>query len=308
MEVIISKEKYNHLYNEVKETCSPFVAPSWLDTTSTHWDAIVAIKDGTIISGLAFSIKNKLGLTGLTMSSATPYFHFIHHHSVTSSEQNAAIHAIINNLPKFNYVNFIIEDTIDALPWQWSGFKTSNRVTCIIYNQPYAEVYSKYNSNLHGHIKAASKNLIIKLDDHPDNLINCMQATFNKQGLNLPISKEKIQKLHQANKKISHIFSAYDQDGKVHGSTMTIENNHTRYNLFSGRKQDAARGANALIHDHIIKNTMDLGLNYDFEGGNIEAIGLFFKSFGAEEAKMTRVYKVSNKFLEFYLHVKRRFD
>ncbi len=302
MIVLRDKEAYRKLYDLNRDENSVFTSPYWLDVIVPDWQCIVVSDEKEVVAGFAYSAKKKYGLTAITMPYQTPYTHIIFSsdHSINRKKVSKLI---IENIPSVILISLSIDYRQNPLPWKWCGYSLGIDNTHIIDETDYKIMTAARHVIVH-----ASKSLSVKEIFNIDEFYKCLSYTFKRQNLDDSFSKEVLEKILSQNKLNGKMLGAIDNEGTIHACVLIVEDSGKCYNLLSGRIDNATRGAVAILHDYLIKETIAKGKVYDFEGGNKESIGQFFQSFGAKQANNTRVVKTKNKLINLLINLFNKYN
>lgn len=308
---MVTRDKISYiLFSEKHKDVLPlFYWPEWLDTVCEgQWDALIFNKNNEIIAVFPYHFKKKYGLSAIIAPILTPYCGDFYLKDVDNESKSHVQSEFIKKLPKVFYYNI----GLHPLNTQKSGylhyhFKFKTRYTHIIKNRMFDDVYSNFDGTVKAHIRKAEKSLKVIKNWDIDSLWSNINQTLTRNEVNISFDKSVITKIVTNFGERVTIYHAIDSDNKSHASVLTIEDNHTVYHLLSGRKSDATRGANAFIVFHTLKDTMEKGKNYDFEGSSISSIATFFRSFGSEVTTFNQVYRSKFRITDYLIKMMGKF-
>lgn len=187
---------------------------------------------------------------------------------------------------------------------QWSENQVSNPVFFsekrVNLTLPLGELYNVLELNYNKNRKRVLKRL--KQEDYIiecteiENDINLCIDDFCKQlgGRFENVKEENYDKLKYALSKISNTAKLYVVKVILRGETCSevlfVEFNHRiTYLLAYTVEAYTSTGVGSLIVDVVIKNNQHTTKKIDFEGGEIEGIAKFYKSFGAKEENYHKI-------------------
>ena len=307
--VVRDKNLYKSFCEIHSQTLPLFYSTKWLDTVcENQWDALLYKRGEEIIAALPYHRRKKYGLSAIIGPVLTPYCGEWYIDSVIESEKANIQHELIKALPKVFYYNLGLHHTNKELTaYTSNNFKVKTRYTHIIKNKTFQQAYDAFESTTKAHIRKAEKSLQIVKNNDTDALWVNLNQTYQRSKIKVAFNKSMIEKICGNFKGKVNVYHAVDEYNTAHASVLTIEDNHTVYHLLSGRNDDAIRGANALIVYHTVKDTMEKGKNYDFEGSSIPSIATFFRSFGSEVVTFNQVYKSRYRFTDVILKMMGKF-
>jgi lipid II:glycine glycyltransferase (peptidoglycan interpeptide bridge formation enzyme) len=278
----------------------------WLDAVAPNtWDAVEIDKDGEVIARLPYVVKNKMGLTLLTMPKLTPLLGpWLQESTAKYSKQLAQekdlYGALIEKLPSYDYLvlNFHYSMT-SWLPFYWHGFKQTTRYSYVLENiQDLDLVWAGFQENIRREIRKAQKKVIVRKDLDVNKFLDINLLTFQRQGKNLPYSRELVQNLdaacdrHQARQ----MFFAEDPQGRIHAAIYIVWDRNSAYYLMGGGDPELRNsGATSLLMWEAIKFAATVTKKFDFEGSIVEPIERFFRAFGGRQIPYFQVSKTSQR-------------
>jgi Acetyltransferase (GNAT) domain len=278
----------------------------WLDAVAPNtWDAVEIDKDGEVIARLPYVVKNKMGLTLLTMPKLTPLLGpWLRESTAKYSKQLAQekdlYGALIEKLPPYDYLvlNFHYSMT-SWLPFYWHGFKQTTRYSYVLENiQDLDLVWAGFQENIRREIRKAQKKVIVRKDLDVNKFLDINLLTFQRQGKNLPYSRELVRNLdiacdhHQARQ----IFFAEDPQGRIHAAIYIVWDRNSAYYLMGGGDPELRNsGATSLLMWEAIKFAATVTKKFDFEGSIVEPIERFFRAFGGRQIPYFQISKTSRR-------------
>lgn len=261
-------------------------ALSWyLDISSPGWAALVNESEGNYLSVLPLTIKRKWTISYMAQPFLSQQLGFF-----SKKQDNAfieeALDFIINKFVLIDY-NFHSLNT-EALRKGKHAQLFRERVThCLHLGPSYQELLANYSSDRKQNIKRALKHLLqVQKSDDFHSLINMFRAMKGEE-LNMLKSEDyqKAANIYEVCKyKAKEIlYFAVDKDGnKLAGGLFLLFQKRIIYIFSIASEEGRKKSAMNLILDEVIREYAGTDHVLDFEGGEIDGIGKFFKGFGAE--------------------------
>ena len=290
----------------MKEVNSIFQQPWWLDAVAPDaWNVVEISKGNDILARLPYFIKKKKGLTLLTMPKLTQTLGVWlapskGKYAKQLAQQKELMNDLIEQLPSFDYFcqNFHYSMT-NWLPFYWKGFSQTTRYTYVIENlENLDQVWAGIQPNIRNKIRKAKKQVIVKTDLDIGKFFDINSLTFQRQGRNLPYSREFVQSLDTAcvKHKARRIFYAEDAQGHIHAAIYIVWDQNSAYYLMSGSDPELRKsGANSLLLWEAIKFSTTVTQRFDFEGSMIEPIERYFRAFGARQVPYFQISGMSRR-------------
>ncbi len=299
MKISSDKNLYINFINNNANDMPLFFFTEWLDCLCgpDNWQVGLVLEESTPIAVMPYFIKQKYFFKAATMPSLTPFLGmWIQKNS--QEKYNECLELLLRNFSKYSLINFSNHFSyISSNPiLTHFDYKVIERNTYIISNMPYEEVKNNYIKSLRSDLRFATQKLIVENQNNVADLYAMMQITFKSQGQKMPIDISLLEKIFNNEKFNARIYTARELNNTV-ASIMTVEDNTTAYYLLSGRSKESPRGAVALLLDAAIKETMEQGKDFDFEGSSIPSIAAFFKSFGPIHKTYSNANKINNSAL-----------
>lgn len=285
---------------------SIFQQPWWLDAVSPdRWSEVVVKKNDEIIARLPYVKKRKYGLTLITLPVLTqtlgPWLKPSTAKYVNQlAEQKELMNSLIEQLPQSDYFVSNFHYSIENwLPFYWNGFTQTTYYSYVIENlQDLDLVWNGFQENIRREIRKAKKHAIVRTDLDLNCFLDINSLTFERQGKNLPYSRELIQRLDDAcvKNQARQMFFAEDPQGRIHAAIYIIWDNKSAYYLMGGGDpQLRTSGATSLLMWEAIKFAATVTKKFDFEGSTIEPIERFFRAFGGRQIPYFQVRKNSRR-------------
>lgn len=280
----------------------------------TNWSVGLYEEDEIILAAWPFYLKKKYGIEYITMPPLTPYLGIVasdvnrtRKNSTRFSKEKKIINYLLNQLPRVRLVTcHFYPGFLYGLPLIWSGFSQSTRYT---YRMDLSlapeEVWQLMDSEQRNRIRRATESITVKEGEDTELFMRLNRASFAKSGNDIPYTESwfKSFDLELKKRKKRKIFFAYDRSGKPCAANYTVFDSHTAYCLGIGMDIGAEKGANALLMWQVIEHYLTGPQTiFDFEGGNIERIERFFRSFGGELQTYSRFHK-QTKWMQILLSI-----
>lgn len=303
-------------YCKTVENLPVFFNYWWLDAVSSNgqWFPLLSRNRNNEITGIwPIYYELKLGQKLIKMPPLTPYLgplikeptHLTKRNSIYSYKRKV-LNQLIKQLPDFVYFNILCHPSFDQLlPLKWQGFKQTNELSYIIndISDP-KSVYDGFESSVRNKINKAENIFIVVQDKNPEPLIKLMEATFQKQGLDNRIKLSFLLNLTKAITENNGRYSIFyaKQDDQYMAGNFIVYDQLTAYNLLAGAEPICVKdGPVPYIVWRAILDASTKVKKFDFEGGLIEPIESFFRSFGAEQMHYSRFIKTKNRLTDLYL-------
>jgi hypothetical protein len=278
-----------------------FLQPWYLDAVCEGgtWDAALVQKNGRAVAALPYFLKQKLGWRYVTMPQLCkqmgPYL--LPEYRELKWEMRL-YEELIGQLPRglaafeqnFNYqVN-------NWLPFYWKGFKQTTLYSYVLSLESSEElIFKNIEKNYRQKIRAAETRLTVQDDLPLSELHRLVGMSFERQGLESPISFPFLQKLYAALSEhhACKLFFASDPvTGQLHSAALLAWDNTSAYYLMSGDDPGLrASGAAVLLKWAAIRYVKnELGLPcFDFEGSMMRGVEQGRRDFGAQQRPYFRV-------------------
>ena len=313
--MISEKEKYI-AYCQNNPDIPIFYNHWWLDAVSGngHWKALIATdKNGKAQGVWPLYMEKKFGQSIIKMPTITPYLgphikepsHLTKLNSIYSHNRKT-LNQLIEQIPDFLYFNVMCHPSFkQLLPLKWKAYKQTNELSYVIEDiRDTKKVYADFASSLRNKITKAEKILTIEKTEILEPLVSLIDKTFSKQNLTNKISLSFLQKLTKAIKENGGdymIIYAKKGDAYIAGNLIVLDKT-TAYNLLAGADPKFLNeGAVPLVLWNAISSCSDKVKQFDFEGGLIQPIEIFFRSFGAQQLHYFRFIKTKNVLTDLYL-------
>mgnify|MGYP001563138926 CR=1 FL=1 len=314
---MLNREKYR-LFCEQEKTIPIFSQAWWLDLVAgDDWGVCLVENGEEILASMPFVTKKYYGFTLFSHPPLTqnlgPWLKPSQaKYSKMLSQQKDWLQALIDQLPKYDYFNQNWHYTrTNWLPFYWRGFEQSTRYTYVIEDLSDIEgVWHALQENVRREIRKAENKagITVRTDLLIDDFIELNEMTFQRQGMQMPYSKDFVKTLAENAKQRNQCqwFIGQDKAGQNHAGVLIVWNEQSAYYLMGGGNPTLRNsGATSLCMWEAIKLASTVTKVFDFEGSMIEPIERFFRGFGAMQKPYFAITHKPSKVLNTMLCLKR---
>ncbi|MEQ9552810.1 MAG: GNAT family N-acetyltransferase [Coleofasciculus sp. G3-WIS-01] len=291
---------------EIPYVNSIFQQPWWLNAVAPdRWSEVVLNVGDKIVARLPYTIEKKFSLTLLRLPPLTqtlgPWLRpSAAKYTNQLAEQKELMSELIKQLPAYDYFAQQFHYSItNWLPFYWNGFNQTTRYTYVIENLEDLDlIWHEFRENIRREIRKAQKQVRVRTDLGIERFLDINLLTFQRQGEELPYSRELVRRLDAAcaERQARQIFFAEDAKGQVHAAIYIVWDNNSAYYLMGGGDPKLrSSGATSLLMWEAIKFTSTVTNKFDFEGSMGEAVERFFRAFGARQIPYFRVTHMSRR-------------
>jgi len=174
----------------------------------------------------------------------------------------------------------------DLQGFLWAGFQAELYYTFVIDSgTPPEGVLARRSDGHRGHISKAERlGIQVEVRDNLDAFLDLHRKTFNHQGLEMPYDDSLIGRLFLAAKArgCAKIYFATEPGGGHVAGLLVVSDARTCYQLAVGT--DHARGSSGggnLAEWRAIRDALESGRAYDFEGSALRGVERHYRSWGA---------------------------
>lgn len=270
---------------------------------------------GELAAFMPVFIKSKWGIKAWVMPPLTPYGGIFFLPSVYEGKRTAVYTKmkkytaeILKQAPKPAFTSIT---TLPAFPdtqvFNWQGWQNRFRYTYRIDHKPGLEDFQlNLSSKTRNGIEKGKADLEVKRSQDLDLFFLLNKATFDRQAVEMVYNQDVVKAIYEGLR--NHPFFGVEmlvsyENGEAVAGIMVLRDASTMYYLLSGRKSTAHRGAVSLLIYEAITEAISQGLQFDFEGSNLEGIEPFFRSFGGELTPVCHHLKAGNLFWKVLLTV-----
>jgi len=200
--------------------------------------------------------------------------------------ENDLHRALIEGLPKFVSFRQNFSYNVEYwLPWHWSGFSQTTRITYVIENlSNLEEVFLQFDQKVRTDIRKAEKSVRAIRVENIELFLPVHRKVFDRQGMRLPYSADLVRHLDAAAgaRDCRAIFLAMDGRDRIHAAVYLVWDSGSAYYLMGGGDPELRNsGATSLCMWEAIKFAATVTAKFDFEGSMLQPVERFFRGFGA---------------------------
>lgn len=292
-----------------------FSNPWWLDAVAPgSWAEAVIEKGGKMHARLPYVIKQRRGLTMLTMPPLTqtlgPWLRpYPGKYSNRLSEEKQLLTELIEQLPRFDLFQQNFEYSMtNWLPFYWKGFQQTTRCTYVIEDLTDLDaVFEEFAQSKRKNIRKASELITVKYDLPAKDFYDNHLLTLSKQNERISYSLELFERLYCSayERQAGKTFYCVDDNNNLHSAIFVVWNEYSAYYLISTIDPDFRNSGSAtLLIWEAIRFLADKTQRFDFEGSMIEGVENSFRSFGAKQIPYHQVSKVNSIPLKMYQDIR----
>lgn len=171
------------------------------------------------------------------------------------------------------------------MPWQRRGWQQHTRYSYVIPadlspRQAWAGLAGRTRTVIR---KAERQGINIEISDDLTTLYQLTELSFRQRGSALPFTYEALARLDAAaaTRGSRRLYLAYDAEGRAHAAVYTVSDQVATYNLLQGSDPALRQsGAAAALLWRAIRESLEAGRRFDFEGSRIPGVEEFFRGFG----------------------------
>ena len=283
----------------------------WLDALAGDdgWSVAVVEKGGQVVASMPYVIRKRFGRIILGHPQLTqtlgPWMREVDGKQATRlARQKDLMQQLIADLPRYDHYseNWHFDQT-NWLPFHWAGFTQTTRYTYRLSNlSDQQKLWNGLRENIRTDIRKAEGRfgLQVRTDLGLDAFLRLNIQTFERQGMDLPYSKNLVARLDDAcvRRQARQIFIAEDEQGRAHAGVYLVWDQSSAYYLMGGGDPELRKsGATSLCMWEAIKFASTVTKSFDFEGSMIEPIERFFRAFGAEQTPYFAVSHTPSKLI-----------
>jgi hypothetical protein len=305
-----NKDKYKE-FCRTENSIPIFGKAWWLDALcGENWDVCLVEEGSKIVASMPYyKSYNKFGMLLILNAPESqflgPWISELNlGHSKKLSLEKKYFDDLITQLPKYSHFEQKWHyKNKNWLPFYWRGFDQTTNYTYKLLNITDLDaIWSGLNSNIKGDIRKATNryNLNVRTDLGVDEFLDLTSKTYERQGMDLPHSRDLIKRLDDACRinNARRIFIAEDELGQYHAGAYVIWDNDCAYYLMGGADPKLrTSGAMSLCMWEAIKYSSEVSRTFDFEGSMIESIEKFFRSFGAIQVPYFAISRTPSKLI-----------
>lgn len=301
-----SQKSFYRKWAEGQDKLPLFYRPDWLDCVcgAEHWE-VVLVKDdrGEVLGVLPFYQSKKGFWTKILNPPFSPFMgpYLIYpkekkDHFSRYGFEKKVLQQLAEQLPKSPFTKLRWRPEIQNwLPFYWAGFQQTTAYTFVIEaDQTPGQVYANFKNTVRGDIEFAERHYTVFPSDDPAAFFTLNRAVFEKQDMDLPYTFGQFSKVEAflKSKKQGRILLAKNRETeKIEAGIFVLTDGDRAYLLATGKVENAGRGALALLIWEAIKESIEEGKMFDFEGSMMPGVEHFFRSFGGRMVPYLVVYR-----------------
>lgn len=299
----------------------------WYEAWDIEFDIYAAInEDGEIESGMPIYISrfpgtpkamDLLGVRGVTIPPLTPINGPVFKACAKTSRptiythvKNEILHSL-GSLPRADFYDFHLwRFCNDLMPFIWNGFETQVLYTYLIP----AENVNTWQNNMSKKARRFLKDARIAAEKEGfseiltgvplEEMDQPFRATMKAKNFQvsqyskMPRWWETVKK-----RKAGMSYLIRDKEGRPACASIMVWDNRTAYALMNGIASDIRSDGNInmLLFERMIKDALDMGLDFDFEGSSLLGVERFYRGWGGEMRPCFRATKMPSPIVYFGL-------
>lgn len=284
-------------------------------TTWWHraWDADVDVyarrsDDGSFVGGIALHTARYLGVRAVRRPPLTPFNGPVAapsgktKRSTRYSQNRRRISEIMAACPRLGLYDFVLppgED--DLMPFIWNGYGTSAKYTYVIPASEKDLWESGMSSRNRRTLERAREDVesggqTLVIDPPVSEVAGLLAGTAEVKGFSSRRSTERLPAWWDAvsSRDAGRLYLLRGPDGRPACATVLVWDRRSAYYIAGGMRRDL-RGEsrlNFVLIERMIRDAHELGRDFDFEGSIVPGVELFFRRWGGELRRETRLVKI----------------
>lgn len=290
---------------------TPFQEPWWLEATAPgRWDAVEIERGGETQAWLPFTVTERHGARVLGMPSLTqslgPWIRDTGAgYTRALSREMSLYKELIDMLPEHDFFKqHFAPNVTNWLPFYWEGYSQTTRYTYTLdLSQTADELWGGMDKRNRSRVTKGRESLQIASTETGglETLLDLSELTFQRQGRELPYSREFVRRLDSAIQKHSRrlIVIAVDKEtGEPHAANYSFGDEARVYALMSGADPELRQsGASVVARWEALEWARSFSRVFDFEGSMVKGIEHRNRKYGAHQVPYFSIQK-SNGVLE----------
>jgi Acetyltransferase (GNAT) domain len=293
---------------------SVFGQPWFLDAVCgpENWNICLDMEQNGRINGvLLYFFKKKWGLKLIQQPVLTGYIGLWMRYETQwnahqkASQERAVLKNLIAQLPQTAYFSqAYAPDFQNWLPFHWTGFDTTVRMTHVLQNLQNTEgVFKNFKDNVRKKIKKTATTIRVEKTDDVALVYAIYDQIMATKGRKMSYSQAFLTNLHAKIKEnqAGQLYKALDTEGSIHAAVYIVWDATAAYYWLGGSAvAHRNSGALTLLLWEIMQDLAKRGIkNFDFTGSDLENLESFFSAFNAEKRTYFKVSRYGNRFLKF---------
>ena len=264
------------------------------------WEVIVIKKKNTIIAIMPFFLKKFLGFTIINLPNLHPWLElWISEKNLNVKKYNNILNQIINELPKYDYLNINIYNLISPMQFYWNNFHVNYYQTCIIDNLCENKISKILSNTKKQNIKKAiTEGVVLK-----KNYINSEDFyNFHLKTLKQDIfySYSEISKIFNyiINRNKGFIISAYKKNELVANALFIINNQECVLLITNNDEEKCKHALTYVIYKALIISKRIGCKAFNFEGSMKKGVFNSYMAFGSNIKGYYNIKKINSNLLK----------
>ena len=294
------------LQGETRCANAIFQQPWWLDAVAPgRWSEATVERDGRVIARLPYVVRGRRRMRVLTMPPLTQTLGPWVERSGASApralgEENELLAALEAALPSAeSFVQQFAPAMLNALPFYWAGYRLELQYTYRLEGIGSEDaVWHGMRGNVRREIRKARRRVEVRDDLPLDRFHSVWAKTFERQGLPVPVSVSRLERLDAAcaTRGARALLSAHDDADRVHAVAYVVWDANAAFYLLGGADPALrSSGASSLLLWEGITRARAVTDVFDFEGSMLPSIERYFRSFGARQTPYLRVSRATRR-------------
>jgi hypothetical protein len=274
-------------------------------------------QQGGIRAGICFSVGKKLGTKGIVRPPLTPRNGPVYLPSNSTDRTKQLTHAremllgAINALPRLGMYNFTLGHTErDVIPFIWNGFDATVTYTYRISCSEKDSWRNRISSSHRKSLAAAAREVEeygYQLDSNPpiEDIAEVIRSTAEYKGFAFRKFRDHLpawwKEVTARSAGIAYLVRA--ASGRPLTVMARVRDARTTYSVLGGMVSDIRSGmtraqrasqTKSLLVERAIRDSMELNLDFDFEGSLIPGVESHYRRWGGELCPILGVWKFSS--------------
>lgn len=293
-----------------------FHTTGWLHALSDDSRVLVEEEDGEILGGIALATTRRYGLPGHHIPPYTPYGGPLFGNQrigyrCEGSRFYSFIESIFAAVGPVGHLDFVLPSTDqDLLPYKWSGFDVGVGVTYHISNGDGAlqsRIQDGCRRQLKKLLRMQEAGAIRETWDDRRDVVLGIQAQLARRKRFDHHEQSLIRLLERAEPgTFRSVVLSVEGEGDVAGC-ICARDEHRYYNLIVATRVESSseyRHIGVLMYYLMIRDALESGRTFDFEGSSIPGVARFYRQMGGEQVPTYRLQKTRSPYYAALRYVK----
>lgn len=281
-----------------------FFKDFWWDALNSSWDVAMVEQEG-VKAWMPWFYERHYGFKLIRNPRLTPYSGILFNKKCSIETKKAIWKSMLKILPRVAQID------VDLFPFNHSIESEQTKSTHFLdLSADIESIQKNFKSSLNRQLRKAAKSLVVSESKELQVLFDMYSKTFEKRGQKKFLKLEWMRPIWETSQKhqCGKLIVAQDGEANMHAALwIAHDKNHAYYLLGGSDPQHLGSGAMGLLLWTAIREAKERGNSiFDFEGSEIEGIARFFKTFGAEEKKISVIKKDFSSSFRFLQKIKSR--